>query len=373
LTKHRVLHFLWTGDVGGAERAVYQVVREEVRLGEWDVGVAFGQARGPYAEALRSIGAEVLDLQMSSTADLPRALRGVDRMREFDIHHFHVLEPSQMIASTRCDQAVRVFTQRHGRHTVSEPARKRLRRSLGGALLRRYALAVSGNTQHATDYAAARYRLGDIPTLVTYNGIDFSLLKPERDREELRSALGIGPGEIVVGSSGTFKSWKRFGRLVDLLPALSDVHVLLVGDGRLRGDLEALAQALGAGDRLHVTGLTGAVADYLQAMDVFVLPSTADESFGNSVVEAMALGLPSIVFADSPGICEHIENDVTGFIVDDPGELADTVGHLRDDPVTRIRVGHAGERYVRSKYTLERMHDSYRRLYEAALAERDRR
>ena len=48
-----------------------------------------------------------------------------------------------------------------------------------------------------------------------------------------------------------------------------------------------------------------AIADYVQVMDAFCLPSTGLESFGNAAVEAMALGVPTVVFADGGGLVEH--------------------------------------------------------------------
>ena len=366
MTDHRVLHFLWDGTIGGAERALYQVVRRETALGEWDVGVAFGRAEGPYADAVRSLGCEVLDLRMRSAADFPKALREARRLRDYDIHHFHVMEPSQIAASVRCGGTTRVYTERGGLDAYV-PRLKEARRAVGGMLLRRYFHGFAGNTQHAVNVAVKRYRLEGLPTHVTYNGIDFSLLVPGRDRLEVRRQLGIGSGDFVVGSSGTFKSWKRFDRVVGLLGEITGLHVVLIGDGDLRQELEQQARLLGAGERLHITGLVGGVADFVAAMDGFVLASTAAESFGNSVVESMALGVPSIVFSDSPGICEHIDNGVTGLIVDDQRGLAEAVQRLAEDPDLRSRLGEAGAAHVRSAYTLERMHDSYRGLYASAL------
>jgi glycosyltransferase involved in cell wall biosynthesis len=370
LTSHRVLHFLWTGELGGAERAVYQLVREEMRRGEWDVGVAFGQARGPWAEEIGALGCKIIDMGMRSTVDLPRALGHVERLREFDIHHFHVLEPCQILASARCKQATRVFTQRHGAHLLREPLRKSARRSLGVFLLRRYMDAVAGNTRHALEYAVARYGLERLPSQVTYNGIDFSLLTPAMDRETMRRQIGAGGDAIVVGSSGSLNRCKRFERLVALLAMPQPIQVVLVGDGALRPALEAQATALGARDRFLITGKTREVPDYLQTMDVFLLPSSAEESFGNSVIEAMAIGVPSIVFADSPGLCEHIESGVTGFIANDEPSLRTIVQSLSVDATLRRRVGAAGAEYVRRTYDLEKMHQSYRAFYELALAHR---
>lgn len=369
--RHRVLHFLWSGGIGGPPRAIYQLAKEEVAQGEWDVGVAFGRAQGIYAEALKALGCEVIDLKMRTGADICSALRAVKDLQRFDIHHFHSLELGQMVASLRCRGTTRVYTHRHGMYMPPEPAAKRVRRAVGAALLRRNFHAVAGNTQHATRFIVSRYRLQHLPSQVTYNGLDFSLLEPERNRAEIRRELGIEGDGMVVGSSGALKFEKRFDLLVNVLDSPAVARVLLVGDGVLRPALEAQARRLKARDRLHITGVVENVVDYVQAMDAFVLPSSAEESFGNSVVEAMALGVPSIVFSDSPGLCEHIENGVTGFIVEDQEELVSTLERLCAEPDLRLRIGHAGSEHVRSKYSLANMHESYRRLYQMALDSRE--
>jgi glycosyltransferase involved in cell wall biosynthesis len=354
--------------VGGAARAVYQLVQEELVRDDWAIAVVFGRAEGFYAEAIRSLGCDTLDLQMRRGADLPRALQATERLRDFDIHHFHALELTEILASARCNGVARIYTHRHGIYEAPEPVAKNVRRALGGALLRRYFHAVAGNTEHATRYAVSRYGLERLPSFVTYNGLDFSLLTPTRKQTDVRQELGARPDDFLVGYSGTFKREKRLDRLVSLLETSPNIQVVLVGDGALRGTLEAQAQALGVGNRLHITGLVNDVADYLQTMDAFVLPSSAEESFGNSVVEAMALGVPSIVFSDSPGPSEHIENGVTGFVVDGQSDLASVLDHLAQHPDLRVQIGQAGSKHVRSKYTLARMHEAYRELYEAAVA-----
>ena len=223
--KHSVLHFLWSGAIGGAPRAVYQLVREQSARDEWRVGIAFGRAQGTYAQMLRELGCEVIDLDMRSGADILSALRHVGRLREFDIHHFHALEVGQIAASIPCRSATRVYTHRHGAYLEPVSATKRLRRAIGGFALRRYIHAVSGNTQHATRFVVQRYRLQHLPATTTYNGIDFSLLQPTRGRQEVRAALELAENLIVVGSSGALKHWKRFELLIQLLRDIPTARV----------------------------------------------------------------------------------------------------------------------------------------------------
>jgi glycosyltransferase involved in cell wall biosynthesis len=87
------------------------------------------------------------------------------------------------------------------------------------------------------------------------------------------------------------------------------------------------------------------------------------ESFGNATVEAMILGVPPIVFDDSPGMVEHIEHGVTGFVVSDQGELEGTLRRLREDPQLRDTVGTRARASVRERYTPGASAAAYRALY----------
>jgi glycosyltransferase involved in cell wall biosynthesis len=102
-------------------------------------------------------------------------------------------------------------------------------------------------------------------------------------------------------------------------------------------------------------------------MDAFCLPSTSLESFGNAAVEAMAMGVPSIVFADSLGLREHIESDVTGLVATDQADLARSLQRLIRDRELARRLGAAGRSSTRQRYTPERAARRYRRLYASAL------
>ena len=130
-------------------------------------------------------------------------------------------------------------------------------------------------------------------------------------------------------------------------------HVVVIGDGPDRPRLERIACELGIADRVFFTGLVRDPADYVVALDAFVLPSDALESFGNAVVEAMALGVPSTVMADSPGVCEHIVDGETGFVAADVEQLASILGSLAGDPDRRSSVGARGAKSVRVRYTIE--------------------
>jgi glycosyltransferase involved in cell wall biosynthesis len=82
----------------------------------------------------------------------------------------------------------------------------------------------------------------------------------------------------------------------------------------------------------------------------------------------MALGLPTIVFADGGGMVEHIEPDATGFVVADESELVRVVRRLLAEPELGQRIGARGRATARDRYTVEAAARGYKRLYNAVQA-----
>jgi glycosyltransferase involved in cell wall biosynthesis len=369
----RVLHFLWSGEIGGTQRSLYQLVREQLKERENQVGVLFVEPDGPYFELFRSAGCLVESVVAAGGADLRLPAKIALRARRYDLHHFHSAEPLLMLGSLAAGRKTRVFTERGGAQSFTS-ARKRLRYGLTSPLLRRFFHGYSGNTRHAAAVAAERYRLPRANVAVTYNGLDLELLATRQNRRDIRAGLGATERTFVVGTSAYLKEWKRVDRLFTACIGLDgDYRVLVVGDGPDRLRLERVAERLGITGLVTFTGMRERVADYLQAMDAFVLPSNAVESFGNSVIEAMALGIPSAVFADSPGVCEHIVSGETGFIASDTEALTRILRELAAAPELRREVGERGAAFVHSTYTPGRMAAAYSRLYERAAARADGR
>ena len=360
-----VLHCMWTGGIGGAERAVYQLVREQIETPGIEPGLLFARGEGEYFERARELDCPVLTPQLGSGHDLMGARRAALAMRSFDLHHFHSAEPVLFAASLRTD-ARRVYTHRAGYGRF--PAGKRLRHELVGAMLRRRFDALSGGTEHAADAASRLFRIDRARFLITYNGLDFDLLEPRSPAGAVRAALGIGAAEFVVGTTANLRPWKRVDLLLRAVAATegTDVRALIVGDGPDRPRLERLAADLSLGERAVFTGWREEVADLVAALDAFCMPSSGSESFGNSAVEAMALGVPTIVFADGGGLLEHVVGGETGFVVGDLDGLTATIARLRDDPALASEVGARGRAFVRDRYTVARAVAGFTELYRTA-------
>ncbi|MGC8947525.1 MAG: glycosyltransferase family 4 protein [Anaerolineae bacterium] len=119
--------------------------------------------------------------------------------------------------------------------------------------------------------------------------------------------------------------WKGVNELIEVIAALHEVGLIIVGDGPERANLESLVQKLGITDRVYFAGEVPRqqVITYLRACDLFVLNSRY-EGLPHVVLEAMAAGLPVVATAVG-GTPEVVEDEVSGLLIS-PG---DTNG-LRD-------------------------------------------
>jgi glycosyltransferase involved in cell wall biosynthesis len=359
-----VLHVLWSLDIGGAERAVYQLVREQIRTGmRADVLVA--SHAGFYGELARQEGAVVHELRQRRALDIPRALTAASIIKRYEIAHFQGREPVLMEIARRQRKARLLYTHRGGVKHYSRS--KRLRHRLVGRSLGDFDV-LSANTVQSARAASKIFRMPQEEFHVVYNGVDFSLLAPTSAAEDVRAEAGLPSDVFVMGTCAKLLGLKRIDRLIRATAALPpNVHCLVVGDGPQRRALELLAEDLGIRRRVAFVGLRESVGDYLQLMDVFALPSGPDEGFGNSLVEAMAVGIASVVFADGGGLLEHISDGRTGLVARDQRDFEGRLGELVEDSSLRRRMGQAASAFVRSRYTVEDAAAGYARLYSLSL------
>jgi glycosyltransferase involved in cell wall biosynthesis len=234
--------------------------------------------------------------------------------------------------------------------------------------VRRTFSAVSANTHHSARVAANLFGIPEERIAVIYNGLDFELLRPTRPAADVREELGLDDEVVIVGTASNLHPHKRVHLLLDALAQSErhDLRLLIVGDGPTRGDLEQRALTLGLDCKVTFTGTRSDMGNYLQVMDVFVLPTGPREAFGNAAVEAMAAALPVIVFADGGGLLEHVTHGETGLIVPDVSSLTRAVDALAENEPRRAALGQAGQRSVRDRYTLEAMASGYASLYASA-------
>jgi glycosyltransferase involved in cell wall biosynthesis len=164
----------------------------------------------------------------------------------------------------------------------------------------------------------------------------------------------------VLLAVGRLVEEKRFEWIVDGFAEIAGRHsrwdLVILGEGVERGALEGLVQKKGLGTRVHLPGRVGNLADWYRRADLYVL-SSRFEGFPNTLVEAMAHGLPAVSVDCDTGPRDIINHDVDGWLVaadDDSRPLAYALDMLLSDPERCARLGQAAVA-VRERFSIERI------------------
>jgi glycosyltransferase involved in cell wall biosynthesis len=191
-------------------------------------------------------------------------------------------------------------------------------------------------------------------------------------RGRLRAELAI-PSHArlvtLIARLAPIKRVDRFLRLANMLVERGDTYFLVVGDGELRGALQASRDTQTLGERLIWTGFRRDIADICFASDLIVLTSD-NEGTPISLIEALAAGTP-VVSTDVGGVSAVVINGETGLIVapDDERGLAEAATRLLDDDALARRLAQQGSRHVLASFGLQRLVDDHDRLYRRLLFE----
>jgi glycosyltransferase involved in cell wall biosynthesis len=195
------------------------------------------------------------------------------------------------------------------------------------------------------------------------NAVDPARLEPSRDREAIRVELGVPTNARLVTSLGALTPEKDPLTHVEVVRrarrSIPDLFHLVVGDGPLRGTLEASAN----GQRLLVTGTRPDVGELLAATDV-VLVASRSEGQPGCVIEAGMLGVPAAAFAVG-GVPEVVVDGRTGVLVA-PGEvegLASGLAGILREPRRQQALGEAARQRARRHFDIHMVAPRYRSLY----------
>jgi glycosyltransferase involved in cell wall biosynthesis len=181
---------------------------------------------------------------------------------------------------------------------------------------------------------------------VVYYGIDRPENLRRRNRDAIRSRLGLARRDVLFLQLGNLKPQKdpvTLARAAVLAGRrLPRARFWIAGDGPLRDETLAVAREGGLGDRFRVLGWRRDVPDLLAAADVMVLTSLF-EGMPLAILRSMTAGLPVVATAVD-GSPEAIDHGHTGLLVapgDAPG-IAHAMVRLGSDPLERRRMGRAG-------------------------------
>jgi len=333
-------------------------------------GVTDRRARGSMEEA----GARVVRVEMRRVPLSPRnavaalELGRLVRSLQPDVVHGHSSVGGALARLTagRGPTPVRVYTP----NGLSPSAVLRLAEK-ALAPLTDVLVATSASEAGALQEAglARSARLITIP-----NGIDLS--PPLVAAPDLRGLLGLAPGTPLIGTIARLVPQKAPERFVEIgarcLRARPDIHLVLIGSGRLQRIVDRRVDDLGVRHRFHQIRELSDAAGVLGQLDVFVLASRF-EGAPYTPLEAMRAGTP-VVLSDVVGNRDIVEHAVSGILLaeDDVDAIALAAVELLADPAGRARIT-AAARARLELFDVRAMGAALSRLYlDAAQSTRER-
>jgi glycosyltransferase involved in cell wall biosynthesis len=326
---------------GGAERLLVSCART-LDASRFEVEVAYVL---PHLDALvreladSGVRAHCLGTGRPFDPWWPWRLRRLIQRGRYDVVHSHMPLPAV---------AARLICGRRGPKLVNTDHSmwNHLRRPTYWANLATYALNdhVFAVSQAVADSVDLRWapRLRSLPPVeVLLHGIELDALPADRveARTRARMLLGLPEDVPVLGTVGNLRPVKEQSTLLKVLrrlqPAHPDLRLVIVGEGPLRHALTLEARSLGVEHQVVFTGGRNDVPQLLPAFDVFVL-SSQFEGLSIALVEALAVGLPSVV-TEVGGLPEVVRDGVEGLLVPPtrPEPFARAVDRLLSDEQLR--------------------------------------
>lgn len=185
-----------------------------------------------------------------------------------------------------------------------------------------------------------------------------------QDKHVDLSEFGIPAGAFVVVSVANVRPRKGLPVLLKathLLPADSDIHLLLVGMGTDSEEMQSLIESSPMAKRIHVTGFRRDAPAIIAACNASVLASTKREGLPKTVIESMAYGVTPIV-SDTGGSTELIEDGISGIRVTpgSSGDIADAILRLYQSRADCALMGHKARERIESHFHVTQ---SARKLY----------
>jgi L-malate glycosyltransferase len=367
---HTILYPVNELKIGGAEQQLLELVRglDKTRFQPLVAPIYPGGALDAEFRAIP--GVEVIDLHRRGKFD-PAPLWRIGtilRRRKVDIVQpflspatFFGLLPALLVRTP-----VMLVTERCG---------VRRTRGLGYKLYR----SVEDHLSHRADAIIPNSEAGrtmlldrglpDDKIKVIYNGINRNRLSVDSERvRSIHEQLNLPADGFVVGILASLTPAKGHHTLLRAIAAISaehpEVRLAVVGDGALRAELGEAAAEQGIADRVVFFGYQRNVADFIATFDVLVSASHDNEGCSNSILEAMALGVP-IIATDTGGNRELVRDRETGFLVParDDAALTRALIHVITSRQDAKDCAASAKHMTDTRFSLERMVLEYEEIY----------
>lgn len=367
----KILHIIDSGGLYGAEIMLLHLMRAQVDLGLEPVLASIGEPgekQKPLETEARRMGLLVEAFRMRNGPNWPGALKILRFARDnsMDLLHTHGYKGNILFGLLPLSlRRLPMVATVHGWTWTGGWSRMRVYEWLDGLSLR-FADGVVLVNQAMRSHARVK-QLRTERTAVIDNGVSLNYCHAQKAklRDDIVRFAGQGFSVVFVGR---LSREKGISVLIDAVSGLAldgiNPRLIIIGEGKLRKELEQQAQDLGIEDRVLFTGYIDNVHEYLGNFNLFCLPSLT-EGLPMVLLEAMAAQVP-IVASSVGGIPEVLDHGRAGTLVK-PGcslSLKNAVLGLLDRPDSISAQVQEAARRVEDVYSSRTMAEKYKQVYQ---------
>ena len=372
--QQRVLHVITTIARGGAENHLFELVRGQVERG-WIVTVAY--LKDPpgdhyWRSSLEDIGVKVVFLNVRHTFEISSVFGLRKLIDDFLPHILHAHLPLAEIYSLLSllgNKTLPFIISKHNDEVYFEGPLRYLEYVALYACARRATSIIAISSAVKQFFKKRWHQSIARKIIVIHYGIQTELFENIKLRElaRLRTDLGLGPHDVVVGTIARLTKQKALNVMIRGFATASkksllSYKLLIAGRGELEKDLKQLCVSLDIDNKVLFLGFREDIPELINVLDIFALTSNY-EGFGLVLLEAMAAGKPVIATRVS-AIPEVVSHGKTGLLIDKGNDehFADALHTLSNENFRQF-LGRAGKKRVINKFSLSKMVESTLTVY----------
>ena len=372
-----IAHVVFRFDTGGLENGIVNLINHMPPSAYRHAVVALTEVNPHFAQRIQRADVRFVSLHKPAGHGhqlYPRFWRCMRELRPALVHTRNLAALEMQVPAAFAGVAARVHGE-HGRD-VSDLDGSNKRHQWARRI---YSPFVHHYVALSRDLASyLQNTVGIAPARITqlYNGVDLqSFFPPSTSSDVAEGCPFASPAHCVVGTVGRMVEVKNQTLLARaFIAALAQrpelrarLRLVMVGDGPLRGQAQAMLTEAGVADLAWLPGERRDVPQIMRSLNCFVLPSLA-EGISNTILEAMATGLP-VLATDVGGNADLVRHGHTGMIVpsNNVQAMAACLLRLADDPQTGAIWGAAARVDALARFSMQAMVGQYQGLYDRLL------
>lgn len=367
----KVLHLISNkAGIGGAEKFLLDISegfdRERFSVSYCAV---FSEGDNILSDEIRKRDSECLEIIGTKSTNFPRVIQklvSLMRREKFDIVHTQLLHGSiaGQIAARIAGVPIRIITRQYTTDCYRD-THKYLDK-LDAYTARKATKVIAISKAVKENLIEQGVKPENIELI--YNGIDLKPFNRKNASHPIRKSF---PNKYLIAFVANLNYRKGHEYLLEAMSQLAldfnDIHLLLVGEGELRSDLEELTAKLNIKDKVSFMGYQPDVPGLLNEVDLYVHASTL-EPLGIAVLEAMAAG-KCVVATKVGGVPEIVKDGRTGILVPskDAAALANAIRYLKNNSLLASEMGNAGRNLVERVFDIREVAKKYQDVYESSI------